>query len=96
MIKMRSWQKHGEVFLVWRPELDETEEDAREVFAVDAEQAAEDFAEWDDADGDYTIVRGGDATLHVRAKDKPGAAEVFVVSGETVPQYTARAKEATR
>jgi hypothetical protein len=86
---MRPWAKQGDVFLVWRPENGETEEDAREVEALDAETAAEDFAEWDDSQGDYTIVRGSDATLHVRPRDG-GDVERFQVSGEAVPQYSAR------
>lgn len=90
MIKLRLWQERGEVFLVWRPENRETEEDAREVFAADEEEAAEDWAEHDDADSvEYAIVKGDDATVLVRKKDG-GPVRKFVVTGEAVPHYSAR------
>ncbi len=90
---MRPWENANPVWLVWRPEQDETEGDARGIEAWDAEQAAEDWAEHDDQGGDYTIVGGDSATLSVRPRDDASApVEVFVVSGETVPQYSARAK----
>lgn len=93
VIKMRPWGKTGDVFRVWQPECGETEEDAREVEACDSETAAEDYAEWSDSNGDYTIVRGSEATLHVRRTDDEAAeVEVFVVTGESVPHYSATPK----
>ena len=91
---MRPW-KPGRLFLVWEPDQSETEEDAREVEASDAETAAEDRAEEVDSNGDYTIVGGSEATFHVRPKDDPSApVEVYVVTGESVPQYSATKREA--
>jgi hypothetical protein len=89
---MRPWEKPGTVFLLWRPENGETIADAREVEAHDAEDAAEDWAEYDDSYSvEYMIVRGNDATVCVRERDNQDApVQTFVVSGKTVPQYTAR------
>lgn len=81
-------------WLVWEPDADERPEDGHVVVAIDAEDAAEDFAEWSDIDGDYTIISGHVPTLHVRLADDPAApVEVFVVSGESVPRYSARKVE---
>lgn len=93
VLRMRPWTK-GKVFLVWRPDWSETEEDAREVEASDAETAAEDRAEEHDSGGDYDIVGGSDAIYHVMPKDDPAApVEVYTVTGETVPQYSATKRE---
>ncbi len=97
MIEMRPWRKNLAKWLVWRPEEDETIDDAQEVRSSDAEEAAEDWAEWSDSGGDYTIVGGSEATVCVRAKDDDAApVETFVVTGESVPQYTARAPREKR
>lgn len=98
-LRLRPWAKPGDVFLLWRPEQGEAEEDAREVEANDSETAAEDWAEHDDSGGDYCIVNGNEATVHVRrygldGDGAPWPVEVFVVLGETVPQYTARPAKA--
>jgi len=76
-------------WLVWEPDQGGTEEDAREVRATSAEQAACDYAEDVDADG-YAILGGCSATFHVR-KESGGPEQRFTVTGESVPQYTARA-----
>lgn len=95
-INMRPYRKNSRAFFVWCPEDGEDESDAREVMAFDEEEAAEDRAEASDSDGDYTIVGGSDATYHVRAKVDPGEEQapvmVFVVTGETVPHYSATEK----
>lgn len=92
-IKLRAWEKPGDIFRVWEPDCGETEDDAREVEASDSETAAEDFAEWSDSNGDYAIVRGNEATVHVRrTNDEAAVVEVFVVIGESVPQYSATPK----
>lgn len=75
-------------FDCWRPEYGEDETDARTIYADHAMAAARVWAERSDSRGDYEIVRGSEATVHVRAPD--GALFVFVVSGETVPEYHAR------
>lgn len=59
------------------------------VFADDAEQAAEIWAAEDDAEsGDYEIVGGKTALVHV--SDSDGNRYRVLVSGESVPQYSAR------
>lgn len=78
-------------FLVWYPEYGQTEEDgARKVYAADHEQAAERWAERNDADTcDYAIVGGSEVVLHVK---KAGEDEVkkFTVTGRSEPVYDAR------
>ena len=92
MIKLRPWEKPGKVWRVWRPDESATEDDAREVEAFDAAQAAEDYAEWDDSqNADYAIVNGSGALISVRGPD--GSLATFKVTGEAVPQYTARETE---
>jgi len=92
LIDMRPWADAGTTWLVWEPEQGGTQEDAREVRATSAQQAAEDYAAWADSRGaDYTIVTSGSAaTYHVR-EESGGPEQRFVVTGEIVPQYTARA-----
>jgi len=63
-------------------------DDALEVFAVDAEYAAQDAAEIDDAGGDYSIVSGSEVRVFV-AKEGSDKIQQFIVSGESVPQYNA-------
>lgn len=92
-INQRPWLNNKITWLVWREEQGDAEADAREVVACDSKEAAEDFAEWDDSGGDYSIVGGSEATLQVRrAGDDAAPVETFVVSGESVPQYNARAE----
>ena len=89
-IRQRPWEKEQPIWLVWRPENGDEEDDARRVMASDAEQAAEDYAERDDSDSaEYGIVGGSPATVCVRA-EAGGEVETFVVSGEAVPHYSAR------
>lgn len=62
------------------------------VSALDAERAAEQFAEASDCEGDYTIIKAGDrgnTVVLVRGADG-GKIMRFGVYGETVPQYYAR------
>jgi len=60
-----------------------------EVMALDAEQAAEKWAERYDCEGDYTIVSGSEQTVTVT--DVHGEdSKKLIVEGEGVPQYTAR------
>ena len=94
MIKLRSWEKKSPVWRVWVPDRGETEDDAHEIEASDAEQAAEDFAEWDDMrSADYLFVRGNEAVVHVQGKESGSPVCRFRVSGEAVPSYTARELE---
>ncbi len=82
-------------FLVWSPESGETIEDAEEFAAVDAQDAAEEWAEYDDVQSaEYSIVKGHEATVHVSAG--PGMeVEVFTVTGEALPTYYAHKVEPT-
>jgi len=90
MIHLRPWETvNQKVWRVWRSDEGSTEDDAREVRASDAEQAAEDFAEWDDSQSaEYSIARGNEALISVRGPD--GSLSTFKVEGEYVPHYIAR------
>jgi len=80
-------------YLVWRPEDGQEPEDGTVVDAYDANAAACKWAERYDADGaDYLIVRGADATVRVRAVNKPLDSWEMIVSGESVPSYRARVR----
>jgi hypothetical protein len=69
-------------WLLWVPENGETEEDAREVYASDAEGAVEKWAEADDRDSaDYSIARGADVTVMLRYADKPERMPRFLPEG---------------
>lgn len=80
-------------YLVWRPEYGQEPEDGTVVDAYDANAAACKWAERYDAEGaDYLIVRGADATVRVRAVNKPSDGWELIVSGESVPSYRARVR----
>jgi hypothetical protein len=73
--------------------LNQEREDASEVFAPDAQTAAELHAEeWDD---ECYLLGHGDPSIEVFVvKDGADEVEKFVVYGESVPQYRAvKAKE---
>ena len=75
-------------FMVWSPDHGSTEDDAREIEAHVAWDAAQQWADNDDSESaDYSIVRGNNAKVCVRDGDR---VRTFDVSGETVAQYTAR------
>ena len=57
------------------------------VFASDAKEAVEKWAEEEDCSGDYRIVGGQPAVVIVRGPD--GSETKFRVSGEMVPEYYA-------
>jgi hypothetical protein len=71
---------------VW--ETTEAREDARHIYARNADIAAEKYAERDDANGEYSIVGGSPIWVCVA---KHGSEEIstFTVEGESVPEYTA-------
>ena len=90
-------------WLLWSPENGETEEDAREVYGIDPEAAAEAWAERDDRDsGEGSIARGNDAKVRMRYADDPARAERLklptgeleaLVTGEYLPSYNATYRE---
>ena len=79
-------------YLVWCPDYGQDRSDARSYKANDRRMAAEDWAmDYDRRSADYMIVGGNDATVIV-AEDIDGSEELgFIVSGETVAHYRARA-----
>lgn len=97
MIDLHTYRKPGagHVFLVWRPDDGESEADATEVRAWDAEEAAEDFCEQDDSDSaEYYCAKGNECLVAVKMKDgDDGFVHHFKVTGEYVPQYSAREVE---
>ena len=83
-----TYHKCSLVWSVYSPDRGEDESDAVLVRALDAEDAAEKWAERDDSDGDYTIVGG--SSVEVICISSAGVQTRWRVSGETVPQYYAR------
>ena len=79
---------HHPLWTVWCPDYNEERMDVSPVRAATAPLAAERWAEGDDSDGDYTIVGGSPATVLVaRTGEEPTR---WLVSGETVAEYSAR------
>ena len=79
------------MWLVWELEHHEGWEDAARVHSHRARDAAEKYAEESDVNSaDYTIVSGSPATVRVRAAGEGGSGDLLLVSGESIPQYTAQ------
>jgi len=67
---------------------DETEEDARVVRGIDEEDAAENYAELIEQEGDH---QNEEYEIMVRLRDEEGARwNLYNVQAETVREYTAR------
>lgn len=74
---------------IWCPEYDETEEDAKTIYAGWARDAAAKWGEWfDREDCDYTILNGDDVVVHVKGGEF-NTVRQFRVQGKTVPEYWA-------
>lgn len=71
----------------WEPDQAERE-DALTIRACDAQAAAREYGERHDAQGDYSIVQGSEAMVLV-ARQGSASAEAFMVTGESVPKYSA-------
>ena len=84
-------------FSVWKPDQGESlADDAKTIYAVDSEAAAETWAENDDNDSaEYSIARGTPVVVSVQrfnAKDEPeGAVERYRVEGYYDPCYIVEA-----
>ena len=95
-VKCRAYHaadKHSLIFEVWDTdgaELPDFEPDIVEVYATDAEDAAEKWAEADDLNSaEYNIVSGDSSpTVAVREKGKE-LIVFYILTGESVPQYMA-------
>jgi hypothetical protein len=78
---------------VWNPDQAETVEDARTIYARDAEDAAVDWGERDDNDSaEYDIAKGTSAVVCVQRLGQNGPEgdiEKYRVSGEYNPDYWA-------
>ena len=83
-------------WLVWCIETGENITDAITIHAIDAQEAAEKYADDNDCHFDYMFLEGGEDGCVVAVCKKEdfdnGGANVyrFRVFGESVPQYTAR------
>lgn len=78
------------MFLVWLPEVGQTQEDAKSVEGFDHESAAENWADWYDyKSNDYSIVGGLIAEVYVMA-DGESSPKMVRVSGEMTRAYSAR------
>jgi hypothetical protein len=78
-------------WLVWCPDRGEDVHGARRFAGIDAEHAAERWAQYDDvSSAEYHIVGGGEAVVCVVPSDDPAqVAKRFRITGEAVPQYSA-------
>jgi DNA topoisomerase VI subunit B len=74
----------------WKGKVQEV--DWNNVYAIDAETAAEEYAENSDCENDYTIIRNGEAEIWVR--DPENNIVVFDITSESVPQYSATERSA--
>lgn len=78
-------------YLVWCPELGQTQGDA---YLTDADNARIAACEWakehDEATAEYPIAEGKDFTIVVAGAATPDKKMEFIVSGECVLQYSAR------
>ena len=77
-------------FIVW----DEDSERGfgQRIEAYDEEEAAEKWAEWDDAQSaEYLIVRGREARVFVALDEDNSKPVLFTVQGEPRPFYQAKA-----
>lgn len=73
---------------VWCPELGQAPTDNKRVWAADAEEAAEEWADWYDAhSADYPIVSGQVMTVCVR-REGQGKVSRVRVSGQESREYT--------
>ncbi len=80
-------------WLVWDPDQGNTVEDARTIYALNAEWAAEKWAEEDDSDSaEYSIAQGTSTVVCVQPKEG-GPIEKFKVTGEYEPTYSAELVE---
>jgi hypothetical protein len=70
------------LWLVWCADYDEHPHDVRPTRGVDPQDAAETWAQEDDAEGDYTIIGGSEVTVSVVAQEEYAAA--CVAMGDAV------------
>lgn len=71
---------------------DYAEEDGRKIHSNDAANAAEEYIERWDSDGDYVCIGGDEIQVTVRSVLDPSKTYTFTVHGEMVPVYSAREK----
>jgi hypothetical protein len=76
----------------WQGKLDPDDMDD-EVYAIDAEHAAEKCAERRDSDGDYTIIKHGEGEIWVM--DPDDVLTKWTIEAESVPTYHAYEKRVT-
>jgi hypothetical protein len=77
-------------YRVWCPDLGQEQNDGQACSAIDPRTAAEEWGEWcDRTSAEYSIVAGNDSKVLVLDLDS-GETTEWIVSGESVPKYTAR------
>lgn len=76
-------------------EKDKTDRDWCEVYAIDAESAAEKFADKHDCENEYRILELADRCEEViEVKDATGAITLWNIRAESIPHYYAEKIEA--
>ncbi len=77
-----------DTFMLWRPDMGETWEDARPISGLCVQYAIQDWAQRDDArSADYSIASGVPERVFIIDGEKDVE---FIVSGESQPVYYAR------
>lgn len=77
-----------DTFMLWRPDMGETREDARAITGICVQCAIQDWAERDDArSADYRIASGNSERVLIIEGDKDVE---YLVSGEARPVYHAK------
>ena len=85
------------LYIVWRPDWEQTREDGRRIEAHSPSYACEQWAQREDADSaDYLIVRGESVELMVVELGSSLMPFLYSVSGESVPSYYARMLHGSR
>ncbi len=74
-----------EAAIPWRDSVNDC--DWSEIYATEAEYAAEVYAERSDCEGDYTMIRNSEGEVWIR--DSDGVVTKWHITAESVPQYSA-------
>lgn len=69
----------------WRDKVEDC--DWSDIYATEAEYAAENYADRSDCEGDYTMIRNGEGEVWVR--DVENVVTKWHITAESVPTYSA-------
>ena len=75
------------------PDYDMKRNEGSKIYDLHAEDAATEYIERWDAEGDYVCIGGDDMQVSVARLTAPDDASTFIVSGEMVPEYRAELQD---